>query len=184
VRGSALTDLVPHIEVELRADDPRTPASLTFHLAEIYLPELDKTLSNITSESHPVPILILLDPFLHILGRTTSKHKYKHVQDAVFQPMFDSLSSTPTSGSEEEDDNPRPPKRSRLDSGGSLMHLRLYSTVNIHMASPAEPEKLRQVLSKRVFEVASSEDTRDVNRKRLYAFLKTARVESFDGCDE
>jgi ribosomal RNA-processing protein 1 len=166
-----------------RANNPRTPTSLAFHLAEIYLLELDKALSDTSVEDHAVPILILLDPFLSILGRTSSKHKYKQVQDAVLQPVFDSLSITPSSGSEDEDEDPRPRKRSRPDPDASLTHLRMRS-VGAQMGAPAELPALRQALSKRVFEVASSEGTRDANRKRLYAFLKTVGVEGVDNHDE
>jgi hypothetical protein len=107
------------------------------------------------------------------------------VQDAVFRPLFTSLdealAGTHASQSDSEEDDQRPRKRARRDSDTALASLCTQSAMTSDTTAVADPRALRQALSKWVFEVASSESTRDINRKRLYAFLKSVGA---DGVDE
>jgi len=45
---------------------------------------------------------------------------------------------------------------------------------------PASPDALRKAFLKNVFEVASQPEARDANRKKMYAFWKTAVAEDVD----
>jgi ribosomal RNA-processing protein 1 len=162
---------------------------LTYHLADIYLSELDKVISASFDDAYSAPTPLLLDPFLTILSRTSSKHKFTHVQDAVLRPIIEALDASTSlspgtnrhgddggdgdgdgDGDDSEEDS-RPRKRARQDSKVPFASICTRSALAPHTQS-AGTGALRFALSKQIFAVASSERTRDANRKRMYGFLK------------
>ena len=155
-------------------DDIRVPTSLAFHLADIYLEELDKSLAE--DDLSPVPLSLILSPFFTLASRTQASATYKQVQQSVFEPLFSSLK--PPIASEEA----RSRKKPRLDSD----YPNLIS--NCCFEDPKEKAfgnaKLRKSLLRRLFEVASNEETRDSNRRKMYTFFKTAKEDGDDSDDE
>lgn len=149
--------------------------SLKYHLADIYLEELDKVLawdSEAGDERPPrVPIDTLIAPFLTLLARTPSNHAFDRVTSAVLEPLVQSLA--PAS-------SPEPPSKKRRRLLGTE---RSFVADNACTSSPptttavaaADTGKsaLHQALLKQVFSVASERDTRDSNRRRLYKFWKS-----------
>ncbi|KAH9004107.1 Nop52-domain-containing protein [Lactarius hatsudake] len=148
-------------------DDSRVPLSLKYHLADIYLEELDKVLAWDPEAGDPspppVPIDTLISPFLTLLARTPSSHTFERVMSAVLEPLVESL--TPL-GSDE------PPSKKRRRLLGNEM---TFVADNSRASDLSTPDKssLRRVLLKQVFSVASEEDTRDSNRRKLYKFWKS-----------
>jgi ribosomal RNA-processing protein 1 len=166
-------------------DDPRTPASLAYHISEIYLSELDKVLVEPSEDAFPAPTLLLVEPFLAILASSSSKNKYKHVHDGVLEPLFEILDvEKDASEASDDEEDTRPRKRVKSDPEAKLSHLRIHSALEPHSKSPANAAVLRKALSKRVFAVASADGTRDANRRRLYGFLKTVGADGEDEDDE
>ncbi|KAH9081736.1 Nop52-domain-containing protein [Lactarius deliciosus] len=133
-------------------DDSRVPLSLKYHLADIYLEELDKVLAWDPEAGDPspppVPIDTLISPFLTLLARTPSSHTFERVMSA-------SLTSL---GSDE------PPSKKRRRLLGNEM---TFVADNSRASDLSTPDKsaLRRVLLK--------QDTRDSNRRRLYKFWKS-----------
>lgn len=155
-------------------DDVRVPASLTFHLADIYLEELNKSL--VGDDLLPVPLSLILSPFFILASRTQASTTYKQIQLSVFEPLFSSLKA-PTAS-----EGARSRKKPRLD----LDYPNLVS--NCCFQNPKErtieSAKLRKALLRRLFEVASNEKARDSNRRKMYAFFKAAKEDGDDSDDE
>lgn len=158
-------------------DDNRIPSSLRYHLADIYLEELDKVLawnSENGDERPPrAPIDALIAPFLTLLARTPSNHAFERVMSTVLEPLIQSLASTAT-GSRE------PPSKKRRRLLGS--ELSFVADNSCASSSPtADKSSLHRALLKQVFSVASEQDTRDSNRRRLYKFWKSNMEDDDDG---
>lgn len=145
-------------------NDIRVPASLAFHLSEIYLEELEKAL--ISSESPPpVPLSTLLLPFVGLAARTPTNTTYKHIQSSLFEPLRNSLKSS--SG---------PPSRKKARTSSSN-----YSTLLVNAYTSGSDgdrvmdlDAVRKSILQKIFDVASETETRDANRRRMYAFYKDA----------
>lgn len=190
-------------------EDPRVPTSLTYHLSDIYLEELDKALSQL-DDARPTPLDILIQPFLAIATSSPNKTTYKHVERAVFEPLFDDLltasaglasstaSSDPTATGEEpaesDEEGERKPKRTRMTAqelsyshicyGCALPSAHLESTPLGSTAECVAPGPLRRALLAQLFDFASATETRDANRRKMYAFWKIARAEDEDEDEE
>jgi ribosomal RNA-processing protein 1 len=143
-------------------NDIRVPSSLGFHLADIYLEELNKVLSG---DSVPAPLSTLLLPFFHLLARTPTSTTYTHIQTALVNPILAALNPP-------SQDEVRSRKRPRSEP----LH---YENV-VANACFSDPERegrvegtlLRNALLRQIFEVASAPESRDVNRRKMYAVWK------------
>jgi len=150
--------------------------SLKYHLADIYLEELDKVLawdSEAGDERPPrAPIDTLIAPFLTLLARTPSNHTFDRVTSAVLEPLVQSLAPA---------GEPEPPSKKRRRLLGTERSFvadnacTSSSPTTTAAAAAADTDKsaLHQALLKQVFSVASERDTRDSNRRRLYKFWKS-----------
>lgn len=130
--------------------------------------ELDKALGS-TQDPLPAPLAVLFGPFFTLAAQTPNSTTYKRVQLAVLEPLLSTLSpeSLSTDGSE-------PPKSKSDETNLSK---------NACFASASEGKvdgsELRQKLLRRIFETASESDTRESNRRKMYAFWK----ENYDDPD-
>ncbi|KIJ22054.1 hypothetical protein PAXINDRAFT_160020 [Paxillus involutus ATCC 200175] len=149
--------------------DIRVPASLTFHLAEIYFEELENTLAG-SESSLPVPLLALLSPFIILAAHTPTSTTYKHLQEVLFQPLL--------TATQPRTSNPR--KRGR---GSISEYPNMLSNVCTYASqtdNPLEAGALREAILQKLFAVASAEDTRDANRRKMYALYKNAVADDED----
>ena len=153
--------------------------SLKYHLADVYLEELDKVLTSYSEASDNdapprAPLDTLIAPFLTILARTPSNHTFERVTSTILEPLIQSFA--PPGATE-----PPSKKRRRL-LGTEMMSLVDNSCVSSSpMTAPADKSSIHQALLKQVFAVASEQDTRDSNRRRLYKFWKTNLEDDDDG---
>ena len=149
-------------------DDNRVPLSLKYHLADIYLEVLDKVLAydpETCSERPPrAPLDTLIAPFLTLLALTPSNHTFDRVMSTVLEPLIQSLAADGTA-------EPPSKKRRRL-LGNEISFVADNSCISSD-SSAADKSSLHQALLKQVFSVASEQDTRDSNRRRLYKFWKS-----------
>ncbi|KAF8665324.1 hypothetical protein AX16_000344 [Volvariella volvacea WC 439] len=159
--------------------DTRVPAGLTYHLADIYLDEINKSLS--VSTELPAPLCPLLRPFFTLAAQTQVNVTYQRIQSAVLEPLFSAL-SPPVA----RDDDPPRPKRIRLDSGQETAY------PNLAAKSCFEDPKsegcmdalvLRKKLMRALFEVASQPETRESNRRKLYALWREEAVDAESDSD-
>jgi ribosomal RNA-processing protein 1 len=176
--GKAIRRLLfsPHLTPTFSPDDNRVPLSLKYHLADIYLEELNKVLAwdSEAGDKCPPPALldVLVAPFLTLLARTPSNHTFERVMSAVLEPLIQSLMPP---GSDE------PPRQKRRRLLGNEIS---FVAENSCMSGSSTPDRssLRQGLLKQVFSVASEQDTRDSNRRRLYRFWKS-NLDDDDLCE-
>ncbi|KIJ66253.1 hypothetical protein HYDPIDRAFT_86769 [Hydnomerulius pinastri MD-312] len=149
--------------------DIRVPASLTFHLAEIYLEELDKALAS-SESSLPVPLLALLSPFITLAAHTPTNTTYKHLQDAMFEPLLTALRPRTS--------NLR--KRARVSESPFENIMSNACTDTPKKGGAMEAGALREAVLQKLFDIASAEDTRDANRRKMYALYKNAEDDDED----
>jgi ribosomal RNA-processing protein 1 len=148
-------------------NDTRVPVSLGYHLADIYIEELDKMLKPRVEEEEqgsvaPAPLMMLLSPFLGLAACTTSKHTYDRIVSAVLDPLLEAFST--------RSDEPPSQKRRRLS--GNNYHALVQFSCLTNAEGILDKEALRKALLRSVFDVASEQETRDSNRRRLYAFWR------------
>lgn len=154
------------------------PTSLAYHLADIYLEELDKALGNSPVPSPlPAPLSTLLNPFIVLAARTINSTSYQRIQSALLDPLYTSLSTT------HESDEPPSRKRPRL-SVPSLSNL----VSNACAERPKEEgalssSALKKTILKRMFDIASEPDSRDANRRKLYTLWKEHMEDDEDVSD-
>lgn len=166
-------------------EDVKVPPSLSYHLADIYLEELDKALAASSadeSESSPVapaPLSTFLDPFFALTARTTTKTTVQRLESALLEPLFDALDaaavSPATSQSQAEDEDEetsRSRKRPRLAEPAFPHVLASCCLVDSEAEGALGVGAVRKGLLKRLFAVASEERTRDANRRKMYKFVK------------
>ncbi|KAG5647776.1 hypothetical protein DXG03_008499 [Asterophora parasitica] len=156
--------------------DIKVPTSLAYHLADIYIEELDKALAKSPSPL-PAPMRTILAPFLSLAAQTHNSVTYKRIQSALLDPLLSALS--PPS---QDDDEPPSSKRARLAETSSDDNLYPNLVSNACYEDPktegvVDRPILRQKLLRSVFEVAGQPKTRDGNRRKMYALWK-------DGADD
>ncbi|KAL4062983.1 nucleolar protein,Nop52-domain-containing protein [Scleroderma yunnanense] len=156
----------------LCANDLRVPSSLAYHLADIYLEELDKALAA-SESSTPMPLIALLSPFISLAAQTQTSAIYKRIQDALFQPLLTVLSPPRSS-------NKR--KRARLSEDQFTNIVSKAYKCDPSIDGSGEAMELRQAMLKTLFDVASAETTRDFNRRKMYVLYKEA-VEGSDSSE-
>lgn len=142
------------------------PTSLAYHLADIYLEELDKVLGSPPVDSSlPAPLSTLLAPFYTLAARTATTVTYQRIQSTLFEPIISSLSSR------QDFDEPSR-KRPRLNTPTFPHLVRNACAINPAAEGALSNTAIRKVLLKQLFDVASEPDTRDANRRKMYAFWK------------
>ncbi|KAJ7070867.1 nucleolar protein,Nop52-domain-containing protein [Mycena amicta] len=155
-------------------NDIRVPSGLAYHLADVYLEELDKAVATTDPPSLPAPLSTLLSPFISLAAQTPTSTTYKRIQSEVFAPLFDAL-ATPK-------DNAPPTKKRRLDADVSESQQKYPSLVaNACYTQPSEGKTgrdvLREKLLRRIFDVASQPETRDSSRRKMYVLFKESAGE-------
>lgn len=156
-------------------DDIRVPSSLAYHLADIYLEELDKALGD-SENPLPAPLSTLLSPFFVLAARTPSNITFQRIQSALLDPLFASLSS-------EREDEPPTPKRLRLSAPSYDNLVANSCSTNPKIEGAVERAPLKTLLLRRMFDIASEQDTRDSNRRKLYAIWRS-QMEEEEGSEE
>ncbi|KAI0347723.1 Nop52-domain-containing protein [Trametopsis cervina] len=174
------TDILTARGGPLCPDDIKVPPSLAYHLADIYLEELDKAFAS-SEQPSPAPLSLVMDPFFSLAARTGTKTVVQRVQSAVLDPLFSALDEHNNGSDEEEDeeddeedaDAARHRKRPRLSAPEYSHVLSSSCLVNSEEEGALSAGALKKGLLKRLFEVASDERTRDANRRKMYAFWKS-----------
>jgi len=155
--------------------DPRVPPALSYHLSEIWLTELDQVSASASGSDtrRPVPLKLVLAPFLTLAAQTPNKVTYQQLQANLIDPLLGAL-STP------DPDEPPLPESSKAggtcDNFSSLL-------INSCLSPSDEPLDRGQLLKgvlEYIFEVASREDTKDSNRRKLYTICNANLDENDD----
>lgn len=130
--------------------DKSVPMSLATHLADVYLIELDKVLSD---DAEPAPLLDLLAPFIQLLARTRNSTVHKRLLEIIFVPLLHALR----------------PEDERLSSAPAFGNVVERATVD---GKPVDPATLRAALLRALFHEAAQESTIESNRRRIYQLVR------------
>jgi hypothetical protein len=106
--------------------------------------------------SHPIPLVHLLDPFVHFLCHAPKTH-CKLVTDELIVPVLDLFA--------EQVEQPK--KRRKFDKPPAESSLQTAALAHAD-GQPLEASDLRALLLKVLFDRASEEATPQANRQRLY----------------
>lgn len=106
---------------------------------------------------------LVLAPFLTLAAKTPNKVTYQQIQSNLIDPLFSALSLSPG-----PDESPLP-NRSEGSSPQNDMPNLLANSCLSPQDEPLDRSKLRKGVLEYIFEVASQEDSRDSNRRKLYA---------------
>nr|AAZ14904.1 conserved hypothetical protein [Coprinellus disseminatus] len=153
--------------------DIKVPPGLVYHLADIYLEELDKVQNSASSENAPVPLTLVIAPLLSLSAQTMSKITFKRLKTAAWEPLLEALSPA-AEASEDEEEGERPRKRSRIDEEGTWPGLGRTSCLDDPSRGCLDKETLLKGVRRKIFDVASDPSTRDSNRRQLYTLWKEA----------
>ncbi|KAI0361012.1 Nop52-domain-containing protein [Trametes cingulata] len=162
----------------LCSEDLRVPTSLAYHLADIYVEELDKALGNPPSPNPlPAPLSTLLSPFFTLAARTPTATTYQRIQSALLDPLYTALDTS------HDSDEPPSRKRPRLSTPTFPNLVSNACTIRPKEEGALSSSALKKALLKQMFEAASEPDTRDANRRKLYALWKEHMEDDEDGAD-
>lgn len=180
--------------------DTRIPHSIAYHIADIYIVELERSLplpsaDPTTPSERTVPLAALLQPFLTTLARAPSKPMFERIVDNIFTPLIEELlapssspavAATPTTGAgvwakkrkvvvktEEEKEYPRIALQSRL----TILPVGEATGEDDEDADELQMPENAQGLGRNVlnsiFKEGGKSTTGEVNRRRLYTLFRT-----------
>ena len=157
---------------EFSYDDNRVPTSIGYHLSDIYLEELNKVLANADEAILPAPLSLILSPFFILASRTNSSVTLQRIFSSLFEPLFDAISPQPN--------NEPITKRVRLDWDPTYVNVSERSCLLHPKQGKLSKPALKRGLAQQMFDVASSPDAREANRRRMYAVWKASKAEEED----
>ncbi|CAE7203137.1 unnamed protein product [Rhizoctonia solani] len=163
-------------------DDKTVPASLSYHFADIYLEELDKALETGDNDCE-TPLITLLQPFIHLSSRTSNKITYGRMQTALFVPLLDTLVTRATIPSADSADSQQRKRKRSSETYPNLVESACKPKTQVDGAPSATPQDVAKEVLKAIFDVAGHIDTKDANRRKMYALWKD-RMEEIEGTPE
>ncbi|BGP14859.1 hypothetical protein JCM10213_002702 [Rhodosporidiobolus nylandii] len=168
----------------LNVEDPKLPHSLPYHVADIFLTEVERLATSTLESSSPleaesstpvsrsIPVASLLGPFYSSLAVCPTTTMFTRFTDEVFTPLLDA--ALPPA--------PQPPAKRRK---GAAKPRRPEYPGTLALAVEGEGaageeaagEKLGKAVLKRLFEEGGKAETSDVNRRRIYAYVSARDVD-------
>jgi ribosomal RNA-processing protein 1 len=151
--------------------NPRIPISLSTHLSDLYMTELDRVLSSSSIPSPSTcPLISLLEPFSTLVARTPSPVVYTRLMDTMFLPLLKALSAA--SALEGAVEGPTGKKR-RTDNGsvgtGTAANAGVEGHENIiEQSSPSGAAAQKAAVLQSLFSAAADEQAKEANRRKVY----------------
>ncbi|CAE6451863.1 unnamed protein product [Rhizoctonia solani] len=179
----AINEILQGAGGPLCPDDKTVPASISYHLADIYLEELDKALEA-DDNNCGTPLITLLKPFIHLSARTSNKITFGRMQTALFTPLLDALATRVTIPSADTTNSPRRKRKRSSETYPNLVESVCEPNTQAGSTSLAiNPQDVTKEVLKAIFDVAGHMDTKDANRRKMYALWKD-RMEEIEGTPE
>ncbi|GAA5961127.1 hypothetical protein JCM21900_002809 [Sporobolomyces salmonicolor] len=160
----------------LHVTDSKIPHSLAYHLADIFLDELERLCTaTVSSESdtpsRTVPLNLLLTPFYTTLAAAPSLTLFTRFTDNVFSPLLDAALP------------PKPEPKAKRRKGASAPSRPEYPGI-MQLALEGqgaekgeEGEEIGKKVLKRLFVEGGKAETGDVNRRRIYQIVADRDVD-------
>ncbi|GAA5961840.1 hypothetical protein JCM3765_004092 [Sporobolomyces pararoseus] len=158
----------------LFVESPKTPHSLVFHLSDIFLDELERVSTNVSSQS--VPLVALLQPYMLTLTVAPSSPIFSRLIENVFKPLLIAFFPPPNKPQprRRKKDGPPPPRPE-------------YPQILEHCAEAKgesegnEGETVGSAVAKKVlkslFEVGGQPGVDEHNRRKIYQFVAEWEVD-------
>ena len=143
----------------------RVPTSISYHLADIYLEELDKALSYSPS-ALPAPLSVVLKPFFSLAAKTQNKTTYQRIQSSLLDPLFSALSD------HVHPDDEQPSKRARLGENDFPTLISNACLEKPKTESRVDRAELKKKLVLVLLEIYVPPDARESNKRKLHSFCK------------
>ncbi|KAI5474876.1 hypothetical protein MNV49_002320 [Pseudohyphozyma bogoriensis] len=141
--------------------DSRIPHSIAYHLADIYVDEIESSISTplVTLPSPPstIPLLSLLAPFYTTLSLAPSSTLFTRVSSNVFVPLLEASLTKPE------------PEGKKRKFASEIVK---PTFDGVFEKSEEEREEVGKKVLERLFEVGGGKETNEVNRRRLYVLYK------------
>lgn len=160
--------------------NPKTPPSLAYHLADVWLDELERSTQDGTS-SRGMPIADVLQPFISTLAHTSNSVLYKRLTDAVMQPLLEALAV------EAEPEQPSRKRRRRGEADENERDASLQYSAIAAATKLSDDRQIARAVCKAILVRASAVDdpkVKDANRRRLYALVRQFSEDDDDDEDE
>ncbi|WWC95579.1 hypothetical protein V866_002444 [Kwoniella sp. B9012] len=164
--------------------DRRVPTSISTHIADIYLDELNKALALPEVDSQPAcPLTAVLEPDIILLTRTSTSTVHTRLMSSVFSPLLESLTLASPSLSLQQDAE-RPTKKSKKEEP-MFAHIVMHSCVGQEgQTDRSSARELKKGLLKRMFEAAANEKATESNRRKVYQVWREEGGDDDDDDDE
>ncbi|GAA5837092.1 hypothetical protein JCM11251_005251 [Rhodosporidiobolus azoricus] len=161
----------------LHVTDQKLPHSLPYHLADIFLDEIERlSSSTLASSDSPaprsVPLTLLLDPFYSTLAVSPTSTIFSRLIENIFTPLLDSFLPPPT--------QPPAKRRKGVPAPKRPVYPGVLALAEEGQGADGDEEAGEQIAKKvlkRMFEVGGRAETNDTNRRRIYAFISERDVD-------
>ncbi|KAA1088316.1 hypothetical protein PGT21_002526 [Puccinia graminis f. sp. tritici] len=156
-------------ETVFNVADFKTPQSITYHVSDIFLEELNRVLEK--RADRPAPIVPLLAPLIHGLSQSRpGTATFRKILENVFEPLFANLDLFIS-------ERTKMPKSSTIEIYPTF-ETSLISSSNQSVtpsASRSDFQTIRSDLLSLLFQAGSNPLCSDANRKKIYNYWYTKR---------
>ena len=149
------------------------PSSLSTHLGDIYLDELDKVLALPEVNSQPAcPLTAVLQPLTTLIARTPTATVHTRIISSLHTPLLNALAAA--------SDTERPGEHEQPDA--VYAHIVMGCCLGNQGSEPAvSPKDLRKGVLASLFSTAADPDANETDRRKIY---KVWREEGGDDDDD
>lgn len=163
-------------EGPLSSNNVHVPDSITYHVCDIYLDELETSIAEMEDTDATVPMLELLSPFMELAATSQSKRVFDRVMTNVLTPFLEECDKRASPSGHDC-------KRRRIESEASEPR---YNTIFSHVQVEADEDdedntmvSLHKQALQRIVAAASGSDTYAPSRRKLYDLWKAAQEHDF-----
>ncbi|GAA5913932.1 Rrp1p [Sporobolomyces salmoneus] len=159
----------------LHVESAKTPHSLTFHLSDIFLDELERVSTSVSSPT--VPLVALLQPYMRTLTVAPSSPIFARLIEKLFKPLLIAFfpPSTKPQPRRRKKDGPPPP---RPEYPQILEHcLEAQGEGEAEGEGQTRGEVVAKKVLKSLFEVGGRPEVDEHNRRKIYQFVAESEVD-------
>lgn len=142
----------------LSSNNVHVPASITYHICDTFLAELEAAVAAHAEASPAVPTIELLAPFMDLAATSTSKQVHERVMSRVIDPFLEAC--------ERRLEAPSPKQRRPTEGDEPLEALLTHTRLDTGVASCSD---VYSAALQRLMGAASASDTYAPSRRQLYA---------------
>ncbi|GAA5821175.1 hypothetical protein JCM10212_002576 [Sporobolomyces blumeae] len=156
----------------LHVESPKTPHSLTFHVADVFLDELERVASSSESSSPSIPLVALLRPYFHTLTIAPSSPIFARIIEQLVKPLLvAAFPPVKPAGRRRKKDGPPPPRPEY-----PAIIENCVEGKDLEDGARQGTEVAKKVL-RGLFSEGGKPDVDDNNRRKIYQFVAEWDVE-------